>query len=305
MVVIEGEGEGERAGGGAGNGAGDDTPEHLDELFSGREPGAPLAQAAALQKRDQIQAFYDQINDSLSESIYADDSLFFNFGYLPDGGPRSARIELPPRWPNRNRIDLVLELIGDCDLDDCDILDVGCGRGGSILTIERFWKPGEIWGLDLSPSAVLFCRRRIRSPYIHFANGESERLPFIDGFFDVVLNVESSCLYPDIYAFYREVHRVLGPGGRFLYTDLMPVAHMESYRSCLGGLGMTLERDQDITANVLRSLDSHAARNLEVHDAPAGKEVMEFFLATPGSKPYRDLQEGRLSYRIWQLRKQD
>jgi phthiocerol/phenolphthiocerol synthesis type-I polyketide synthase E len=283
----------------------DGPPENLEELFSGREPDAPLPLPAAQQKKRRIQAFYDQINDSLSESIYADDAVFFNFGYLPDGRPRAARIELPPHWPNRNRIDLVLELIGGCDLDDRDILDVGCGRGGTILTIERFWNAGEIWGLDLSTSAVAFCRRRIKSPAIHFASGESERLPFIDGFFDVVLNVESSCLYPDIYAFYREVHRVLGPGGRFLYTDLMPVEHMESYISCLSGLGLTLERDQDITPNVLRSLDSYAARNLEVHDAPAGKEVMEFFLATPGSKPYRDLEGGRLSYRIWQLRKDD
>jgi SAM-dependent methyltransferase len=278
-------------------------PEHLDDLFSGRQPDAPLQAPAAQRKRQRIQAFYDQINDSLSGSIYADDAVFFNFGYLPDGGPRAARIELPPQWPNRNRIDLVLELIGDCNLDDRDILDVGCGRGGTILTIERFWKPGEIWGLDVSASAVLFCRRRIPSPAVHFANGESERLPFIDGFFDVVLNVESSCLYPDIYAFYREVHRVLGPGGLFLYTDLMPVEHLESYRTSLRDLGLVLERDQDITAHVLRSLESQAARSLEIHDAPAGREVMEFFLATPGSKPYRDLQQGRLSYRIWQFRK--
>ena len=116
-------------------------------------------------------------------------------------------------------------------------------------------------------------------------------------------NVESSCLYPDIYAFYREVHRVLGPGGRFLYTDLMPVEHMDGYRSCLKGLGMTLERDQDITPNVLLSLAAIAAKNLDVHAAPASREVMEFFLATPGSKPYRDLQEGRLGSRIWQFKK--
>lgn len=280
-------------------------PENLEELFSGREPDAAVPEVFAQHKKTNVKTFYDQINSSLNTSIYAEDATFFNFGYLPDGRPRSARIELPPHWPNRNRIDLVLELIGGCDLDDLDILDVGCGRGGTILTIDRFFTAGEIWGLDLSPSAVLFCRRRIADPHIHFVNGESERLPFLDGFFDVVVNVESSCLYPDIYAFYAEAFRVLGPGGRFLYTDLMPVEHMESYMSCLRGLGLTLERDQDITPNVLLSLASHAERNLEVHDAPAGKEVMEFFLATPGSKPYRDLQEGRLSYRIWQLKKDD
>jgi SAM-dependent methyltransferase len=283
----------------------DGRPEGLQELFSGRGPDALLPEQAAQEKKSQVQGFYDKINDSLSESIYGDDATFFNYGYLPDERPRSAKIQLPPHWPNRNRIDLVLELIGDCDLNDRDILDVGCGRGGTILTIDRFFAPGEVWGLDLSTSAVLFCQRRIPNPDRHFVNGESERLPFIDGFFDVVTNVESSCLYPDIYAFYREVHRVLGAGGTFLYTDLMPVEHMESYKSCLEGLGLTLERDQDITPNVLLSLASFAARNLDVHAAPAPREVMEFFLATPGSKPYRDLQEGRLSYRIWQFKKGD
>jgi SAM-dependent methyltransferase len=283
----------------------DGRPEGLDELFSGREPDATVPAPVAQKKKQQVQKFYDDINNSLSGSIYADDATFFNYGFLPDERPRAARIELPAHWPNRNRIDLVLELIGACDLADLDILDVGCGRGGTILTIDRFFTAGEIWGLDLSPSAVAFCRRRIQNPEIHFVNGESERLPFIDGFFDVVVNVESSCLYPDIYAFYREVARVLGPGGRFLYTDLLPAEHMESYRSCLLGLGLTFERDQDITPNVLLSLESFARRNLEVHEAPTGKAVMEFFLATPGSKPYRDLQEGRLSYRIWQLSKGD
>jgi len=275
----------------------------LDELFAGRRPEAALPAPFAQQKKRRVQEFYNSINNSLTQSIYADDAIFLNFGYLADGRPRSARIELPPDWPNRNRIDLVLELIGGCDLNDCDVLDVGCGRGGTISTIDRFFAAGEIWGVDLSTNAVTFCQRRLGSPGIHFVNGESERLPFLDRFFDVVTNVESSCLYPDIYAFYREVHRVLGPGGRFLYTDLMPVEHMGDYMSCLRGLGLRLVRDQDITPNVLLSLDSDAERRCKVHGEKSASEVMEFFLATPGSKPYRDLQEGRLSYRIWEFEK--
>jgi SAM-dependent methyltransferase len=275
----------------------------LDELFTGRKPEAALPAPLARQKKQRVQEFYNSINDSLTESIYAADAIFLNFGYLADERPRSARIQLPPDWPNRHRIDLVLELIGGCDLNGCDILDVGCGRGGTISIVDRFFNAGEIWGIDLSTSAVTFCQRRLGSPDIHFVNGESEHLPFLDRFFDVVTNVESSCLYPDIYAFYREVERVLGPGGRFLYTDLMPVEHMGDYMSYLCGLGLRLERDQDITPNVLLSLDSDAERRCKVHGEKSTSEVMEFFLATPGSKPYRDLQEGRLSYRIWEFRK--
>ncbi len=275
----------------------------LADLFAGREPGGELPAPFTAQKKRRIRDFYDGINRSLSGSIYADDAIFLNWGYIADGSPRATRIELPADWPNRHRVDLVLELLGGCDLADRDILDVGCGRGGTISTIERFFAPGEIWGLDLSPGAVAFCQRRIAGPAIHFVNGESERLPFLDRFFDVVTNVESSCLYPDVYAFYREVYRVLAPGGRFLYTDLMPAAHLDDYRASLRGLGFAFVRDQDVTPNVLLSLDSDAARRSQVHTRENPREVMEFFLAMPGSKPYNDLREGRLSYRIWELAK--
>ncbi len=144
----------------------DDRPENLEELFSGREPDADLPAPFAQQKKQKIKKFYDQINDSLSESIYADDATFFNFGFLPDGRPALDAHRAACQLPNRNRIDLVLELIGDCDLNDCDILDVGCGRGGTILTIDRFFTTGEVWGLDLSPAAVLFCNGGSTIPII-------------------------------------------------------------------------------------------------------------------------------------------
>jgi len=275
--------------------------EEIADLFSGRQPGAAPSEVAGLHRKQRVREFYDQINDGLNGSIYAQDAIFFNFGYQANDQPRAARIELPAQLPNRNRIELVLELIGACELAERDLLDVGCRRGGSIYTIDRLFSTGEIWGLDLSPSAVAFCQRHLGKDYVHFVTGDSERLPFIDGFFEVVLNVESSCLYADIYAFYSEVYRVLGAGGRFLYTDLMPVEHLADYMSFLRGLGFTLERDQDITSNVLLSLDRNAARQFEVHGEEIAKEVLEFFLAAPGSKPYQDLEQGRLSYRIWQF----
>ena len=75
----------------------------------------------------------------------------------------------------------------------------------------------------------------------------------------MVTNVESSHSYPDIRAFYTEVHRVLAPGGYFLYTDLMPAPFVHEYLGALIDLGFDLERDRDITRNVLRSCDEMRA----------------------------------------------
>ncbi|HVR07301.1 MAG TPA: class I SAM-dependent methyltransferase [Thermoanaerobaculia bacterium] len=273
----------------------------LDNLFSGRSPQELVTAAAAEQRRSLIREFYDRVNDSLTGSSYGRDAIFLNFGYLADEHPRSSAVRLPAHWVNRNRMDLVLELVGDCELAGCSVLDVGCGRGGTLTILDRFFHAGKAWGLDLSPAAVAFCRRHLGKPNLRFVNGDAERLPFRAGSFDVVTNVESSCLYPDIYAFYREVHRVLSPRGRFLYTDVMPVAHLDTYLTYLRDLGFSLARDQDITDNVLLSLEFDAGNQPAVQGQLG--EMMDFFLATPGSQPYSDLRAGRLRYHVWQLEK--
>ena len=57
---------------------------------------------------------------------------------------------------------------------------------------------------------------------MRFEVGDAETLPFDAESFDIVTNLESSSCYPDVHAFYREVHRVLAPGGHFLYSDCLP-----------------------------------------------------------------------------------
>ena len=50
--------------------------------------------------------------------------------------------------------------------------------------------------------------------------GDAENLPFEDNSFDAIINVESSHCYGNVEQFLREVHRVLRPGGDFLFVDL-------------------------------------------------------------------------------------
>ena len=54
---------------------------------------------------------------------------------------------------------------------------------------------------------------------VAFVQGDSEALPFPNGSFDVVINVESSHTYPHFDRFAAEVWRVLRTNGTFLITD--------------------------------------------------------------------------------------
>ena len=53
-----------------------------------------------------------------------------------------------------------------------------------------------------------------------FQQGDAENLPFDAEQFDVVLNVESSHTYPQMEKFLSEAHRVVQPGGHFLFADI-------------------------------------------------------------------------------------
>jgi SAM-dependent methyltransferase len=230
--------------------------------------------------------------------------VFLNLGYVADDSPRYSAIEVPDHVVNASSIRLVLEVIGDCPLTaDAEILDVGCGRGGTISQIHEHFAVKRVTGLDLSQAAIAFCRDRHRRPDTDFVEGDAEALPFPDAAFDVVINVESSHSYPDLRAFYREVYRVLRPGGRFLYTDLFPAPAVSACVDDLRQCGFTVVRDRDISRNVVLSCDRGGRARMQAFAAGNDATVMADFVAAPGSSTYGDLAGRRSTYRIFTLQK--
>ena len=288
------------------------SPDEVQALLDG-EQGSTFGEEAlrafsaapAGRSKAGTQQFYDAINSQLSATVFGDHAAFLNYGYVADGSPGESPVELPRDLVNRASVQLVLELIGDCDLGDARVLDVGCGRGGTLLVVERYFRAAARTGVDLSSAAIHFCRRaRGRSPQTAFLVGDAEQLPLAGGAYDVVTNVESSHSYPDLDSFYREVHRVLRPGGRFLYTDVFPADRFAANLALLRGLGFRLERQRDITGNVVRSCSETSDRRKEVFAAVDETAVIDDFLAAPGSTVFEEMRSGRAVYAIVRLRKE-
>lgn len=247
--------------------------------------------------------FYDTVSAQLDGNVFGQFSFFLNYGYVPDEQPSFSAVELPEQYINKNSVRLVLEVIQDCPVDGKRILDVGCGRGGTIQVLKTFFKPASLDGLDLSSAAIQFCRQAHLDPHVSFHEGDAENLPFEDGSFEIVTNVESSHTYPNIERFYAEVFRVLRRDGHFLYTDLLSPAQSRSGIAYLRTLGFELERERDITRNVLLSCDQIASTRVQAFESRNDGEMVENFLATPGSLVYQEMRAGRMSYRIFKFRK--
>jgi SAM-dependent methyltransferase/acyl carrier protein len=244
--------------------------------------------------------FYDDVTRRLERSGVGEASFFLNYGYLSLGQGDEALYEVPDGVLNPNSVRLAFELIGDTDLRGCRVLDVGCGRGGTVaLLAERCG--AEATGVDLSPEAVAFCRRTHRHPSVRFEVGDAEHLPVEDRSFDVVTNIESSHTYPNLRLFFGEVRRVLVTGGWFLYTDLLPVQRWAEVRALLGPLGLRVVDDRHITPNVLASCDEVAAIRAQAFDER--NALIDNFLAVPGSAVYEEMRSGAWEYRILRARR--
>lgn len=95
---------------------------------------------------------------------------------------------------------------------DLRLLDAGCGTGRNLI---EFGALGSAQGVEPSPEAIEFCRRR----GIHnVIEGSIERLPFADASFDLVLATDVLEHVADDGAALAELHRVTDPRGRLLAT---------------------------------------------------------------------------------------
>jgi SAM-dependent methyltransferase len=106
--------------------------------------------------------------------------------------------------------DLLLDQ--DPDLQCDDILDAGCGTGGMM---ERLGRRGRVTGLDLSPVALEYCRKR---QLTRLAQASTTALPFRNASFDLVTSFDVlTSLRPETHAgVFREIARVLRPNGHLL-----------------------------------------------------------------------------------------
>lgn len=103
-------------------------------------------------------------------------------------------------------------------------LDVGGGLGGPArLLASRYGC--HVTVLDLTPEfckvgATLTARTHL-ADRVSFVCGSALEMPFADGSFDLAWTQHASMNIADKPRLYAEIHRVLRPGGRFGFFDLM------------------------------------------------------------------------------------
>ena len=231
---------------------------------------------------------------------------FMNYGYAPLDN-QAARLALSPEdEADRYFIQLYPHVASGADLAGLDVVEVGSGRGGGASYVARYLKPKTMLGIDFSEQAVHFSNRQHRVAGLSFSQGDAENLPLDDAHVDVVINVESSHCYASIETFFAEVQRVLRPGGYFLYADFRGKEDVALLHRQLHHSGMALLQEQDITANVVRSLELDNERKLALIQRYFPKWLLrsfQDFAAVKGSKIYEGFRNRQMLYKYYVLQK--
>ena len=128
------------------------------------------------------------------------------------------------------------------------VLDLGAGAGlDAFVARSIVGEAGQVIGVDMTPEMVEKARQNVqRLGYenVSFLLGEIEALPLEREAVDVVISNCVLNLVPDKDQAFREMHRVLRPGGHFCVSDVvatgaLPLAlrrSAELYAGCVAGV---------------------------------------------------------------------
>lgn len=104
------------------------------------------------------------------------------------------------------------------DLPGRNVLDVACGTGALLHTMQSTWPKTKLTGIDLSKEMLAQAKSRL-SDRVDLRNAPVHQLPFRDEHFDMVVNTNSFHFFPACDEALLEMKRVIRPGGKLVITD--------------------------------------------------------------------------------------
>jgi SAM-dependent methyltransferase len=121
----------------------------------------------------------------------------------------------------------MMELL-PAEMNHLSILDAGCAAGW--YTEQLIKRGAQVTAIDISPEMVEACKRRIHHKATVLTCDLTERLPFGDEAFDFIVSSLTLHYIDDWIPTFRELYRVLKPGGSFIFSvhhPFMDFKHFE------------------------------------------------------------------------------
>ena len=154
--------------------------------------------------------------------------------------------------------------------EDAKVLDCGCGGGANIRKLLKKCPRGIVKGIDYSGVSVEKARKlnqeAIADGRCAVWQGSVTEIIFASDWFDAVTAFETVYFWPELVQSFREVRRVLKPGGTFLICNECSGEQPQDERWTARIDGMTIYRDVQLKD----ALEQAGFRNVEIQKNEKG-----------------------------------
>jgi ubiquinone/menaquinone biosynthesis C-methylase UbiE len=159
------------------------------------------------------------------------------------------------------------------------VLDLGSGAGNDCFVARSIvGETGKVTGLDFTEPMILKAREnctKLNFKNVEFVAGDIEKMPFDNSLFDVVISNCVLNLVPDKSRAFKEIFRVLKPGGHFCVSDVVLKGTLsdkmkkdaEMYAGCVSGASEMTEYLKIIENSGFLNVKVHKQKEIKLPDS--------------------------------------
>jgi len=165
------------------------------------------------------------------------------------------------------------------------VVDLGSGAGNDAFIVRKLvGDTGTVIGIDMTEEMIEKARAnnaKLGYENIEFRSGDIENIPVDDKTADVVISNCVLNLVPDKLQAFREIYRILKPGGRFAISDIvlmgtLPPALKEATEMYVGCVAGAIQKETYL--EIVKKGGFDKIEIVKEHRVPLPDEILKQYL---------------------------
>jgi arsenite methyltransferase len=186
------------------------------------------------------------------------------------------------------------------------VIDLGSGAGNDCFVARaEAGETGRVIGIDFTPAMIDKARanaEKLGFNNIEFRQGDIEKMPVTSAIADVVVSNCVLNLVPNKNNVFKEISRVLKPGGHFSISDVVLVGELpdalrkdaEMYAGCVSGAIQRSEYMEMISANGFQNITVQKEKAIVIPD-----DILKNYLSAEEINSFKTGSTGIFSVTVY------